>query len=291
MLTLPSIPSHIRALSTEDSKRLNAEIPDKYNPKDNCVTCRGRKTFIWYSYAQDPLEIPPFLDQTGEFSCPCQDQYLLYRFMLNSGIGITYQRLSWLDLEKPAPEPILNYLQNLNRYVDAGMGLVLNGNHGNGKSMISMLIAKEAIAKGVDCHFNTFSEMISRFTSGWYDNEAKQWYHQKVKNTTLLVIDELGKEYRPNKVTKEGEQVSDSIAAFLLDEVLRHRLAQALPTIITSNHSLEEIGQRYGKNGSIDSLLTERSISYCFQGADFRVRANERFQNEILLGLTRPIVL
>lgn len=286
---LPVLPSHIRSLSTEDSKRLNIEIPDKFDPKTNCITCRGKKIFQWYDYASMEYSKDPF--EITDFMCPCQEQYLLYRYMLNCGIGVTYQRLSWRDLVNPLPEPILYYLQNMGKYIDAGMGLVLDGKHGNGKSMISLLICKEAIANGVECHFNTFSEMISRFTSGWYDAEDKIWYHKKVKNATLLIIDEVGKEYRPNKLTKEGEQIPQAIAANLLDEVLRHRLAQALPTIITTNLSFYEVGRRYGEAGSMASLLKERSVSYHFQGEDFRESANKRFQEEIKLGLTRPIVL
>jgi len=73
-----------------------------------------------------------------------------------------------------------------------------------------------------------------------------------------------------------------------MDEVLRHRVANSLPTIITTNLSMDDLTRNYGSN--VMSLLHERSTTYRFTGDDFRDQARYRLDDEVRQGLTRPVV-
>ena len=82
---------------------------------------------------------------------------------------------------------------------------------------------------------------------------------------------------------------SPASAEFALESVLRHRVAMALPTILTTNLTIEQLAQHYGPH--FKSLLTEAAKHYPFSGSDFRAEAGSRALNESTAGLVRPVVV
>ena len=273
---LPSLPAQIKRLTTEESTRLARTFPG-LPTVTRCVTCQGTKTFRWYKQgSRDDADVVTY-------RCPCQDQFVLHRRLLHSGVHETFQRLSWadfVDLPDDATKAANEYLDNAARFVAAGFGMVLLGDKGNGKTLLSNLIVKDLTAKGFDCYSNTFSTMIDTFADGWRDKEDRRWFDRRVRNADVLLIDDLGRERNKGAGTV-GEQA--------LEEIVRHRVARSKPTLITSNKSIEEIEGGYG--GNTMSLLRERSTTYRFTGPDRREQMNIRTRTEILAGLTRPVVL
>lgn len=275
--TLPPLPAQIGTLTTEQSHRLRQTYPGLPDLK-NCITCRGTKTFRWYApiNERDPQHV-------GEYDCACAEQFILHRRFLHAGIGETYQRLGWADFEHiplAAVDMAMEYLDHADRFVASGFGLVIHGDKGNGKTLLSNLIVKELVAKGFDCYANTFSSMIDTFADGWRDKDDRKWFSQRVRNADVLLIDDLFRE-RNKGVGSVGENA--------LEETLRHRVARSKPTIITMNPDPAEIEKGYGAHTV--SLLSERARVYAFHGPDRRIEMNERFRREVLAGLTRPIVV
>src|SRR5690606_38450368 len=109
----------------------------------------------------------------------------------------------------------------------------------------------------------------------------KAWFHRRIKNADVLVMDDVGREHQGR--TRSGLPEST------FDEVLRHRVAAGTPTIITTNLDMQALQEGYG--GNVMSLLHERSTTYRFTGADFRDTARVRLVDEVEMGLTRPVVL
>ena len=129
--------------------------------------------------------------------------------------------------------------------------------------MLASLVLRAMIANGQDGYLTTFSSLIEKFTAGWYDADDRQWFHRRIKNTGVLVIDDIGREMKRSVNLPEST----------FDEVLRHRIAAGKPTIVTTNCTLDQLHTGYG--GNVMSLLTERSTSYEFTGSDFRGRSKE----------------
>lgn len=271
--TLLPLPPSIRALTTEQSLRLEKTFPN-LPPPARCITCRGAKTFLWYA---------PNTNDVVTYDCPCNDQFLLHRRLLYSGIHENFQRLGWrdvVDLSAEINTSVVEYLSKAPQFVAAGFGLIFYGDKGNGKTLISNLIVKDLIGQGFDCYANTFSTLIDTFADGWKDKADREWFSQRVRNADVLLIDDLGRE-RNKGVGTLGENA--------LEETIRHRIARSKPTLITTNKSPAEVEQGYG--GHTMSLLHERSDTYRFNGPDRRTEMNLRFRSEILSGVTRPIVL
>ncbi len=276
MLSLPSLPPSIQLLSNAESQALNLRYPHSVTSLQRCVTCRGAKTFEWFA--------PGTRSEVVTYECPCKDQYRLARWLWNSGIQRKYQRFDWVDLEKPSQitfEAIFGYLERLDTYVNNGIGLVLTGPRGTGKTLLANLILKDIIGKGVvDCYSTTFSQMIDHFAEGWRDKEQTTWFNRKVRDAGMLFIDDLG---------RERNKGAGSVGDNMLETVIRHRVACQLPTIITSNIDSDKIGEAYG--GHTESLLSECSVVIPVPGTDSREGMHARDLDYITRGLTRPVVL
>lgn len=283
-LKLPSIPPGVRLLTEQESSRLRLTYPasELPAPKD-CITCRGTGKFRWWSYAAADYDGTDTSYSIEEFECPCEDQYQLHRYMLHCNIGLSYQRLGWNDVfaAQKAVEVIREWLAKSDAYFQAGVGVILRGNPGTGKTLLVTLALKHLIGLGYDVYFTTFNEMLDMFTATWRDNDEKRWFHRRIKNAGVLGLDDPGKE--------SAERRGSGVPIAALDEVIRHRVAASRVNFVATNDNREKMKFRYGD--FIDSLLTERSASITVTGSDFREQARNRLLDEVEQGITRPLVL
>lgn len=293
---LPDLPDGIRILTNEESERLRAFHPKAPAHPKNCPTCEGTRRFRWYLPEGERLELA---DENGvvEYQCECEDQLILHRYLLWSGIGTAYQRLRWRDAsgtEQGAISAAQSWLSDADGNVRQGFGMLMTGNKGSGKTLLSLLMLKRLLAMGYDGYFTTFSDLITMLLKGWRSDAEMRWYHAMCRNATVLVVDDVGREVKQRRMVKTEERTGmvdydTASAEFALESVLRHRIAMALPTIITTNLTVEQMRQHYGDH--LKSLLTESTQQYQFVGSDFRPSALNRGQTEKNLGLRRPLVI
>jgi DNA replication protein DnaC len=173
----------------------------------------------------------------------------------------------------------MDYAENASAYVNSGLGLLLHGDKGTGKTLLISLLLKKLLAEGFDVQFVTFQELIDMYTQGWRDSREKAWFDKRVKNAGVLGIDDVGRE---NKGRLE-------IVEAMFDHIIRARVSSARPTLITTNRSLDEFLTFYQSN--VMSLLDEGTIKFQFTGEDYRPKLNDKRIEEARLGITRPIVL
>jgi DNA replication protein DnaC len=267
----------VRILKQEESSRLNSLYPGLPTSLAQCPTCAGTKWFRWYDDYNSPTS-----KNIVDYDCTCSDQFILFKYFLNAGIGKQGQRLALGDAvgaDAKALQMISDYLENSGYYVNRGMGLLFHGTHGSGKTMLTTILIKQLLAEGVDGYFTTFNNLLDNFASGWRDDENRKWFEKRVRNAPLLVIDDIGKE---NKNL-------NNMATNAVDGVLRSRVQNSLPTIITTNLSLNEFERSY--SSGVMSLVSETSLTHEFQGDDWRPNQRERNQREAQLMLSRPIVV
>jgi DNA replication protein DnaC len=282
---LPPLPACVTPLDEEDAVRVDKDLEGRFSTPEDCPTCGGTGSFRWYTVAAEGSEEPfSVTEPIGDYECPCEDQWMSLRFMTACGLRLHEQRLAITDFVSSEPRDALErYGARQHEYLRAGIGLVLYGPNGNGKTMAAVMLAKNALAHGLLVHFATFSEMIDTFASGWHSEEVKDWFHRKIRGAHLLVIDDVGKE-----MLQGLQKDTSNVARHLIDDVLRFRYSSGLPTVLTTNDKLDELSTRYGVG--VLSLMSENAIQVKFKGSDWRPQAQARFVSELDAGLTRPIV-
>lgn len=249
-------------LSDDDLALLKADHPEII--AGDCPTCHGKG-----GYTFKAVEVP----------CDCPEQKRLFIRYLHAGIGLTYQRLTWDDLEVPIDqlEPVLKYLDKADAYVEQGIGLLLTGPPGTGKTMLANLVLKELVKRDLACYATTFPQTIEAFTAGWSNVDDKHRFATRFMHNRVLLLDDLGKEFwRSNRLQQTT-----------FDYILRTRVQHARPTILTTNMTSDELRGGYG--AAVLSLLVEKSIEVLLKGTDYRVQAHNRTLDEISRGWMRPI--
>lgn len=252
-------------LSDQEAERLYSANPKlKSSYRDYCPTCGTRGTYTW---------------DGKERECDCRQQLNLHKHYLAAGIGVSYQRLSWDDyVGDPAVRELCEkYVGNSSQYVSRGVGMVLHGDVGSGKTLAMNLLIKSLIHQGYHCYATTFASMIELFTAGWRSPDEQRWFQRKVVQSDVLLLDDLGRELKRNNKLSEST----------FDDVLRSRVQTGKVTLITTNLTEDEMAEGYGS--AVLSLIQESSVVREVEGGDFRPQANQRMRDEIDAGEVRPI--
>lgn len=256
---------HNHYLSDEEARRLYESSPKlRASHRDYCPTCGTTGRYRWKGILRE---------------CDCRKQLNLHKHYLAAGVGVSYQRLSWDDYEgDPYVKQMCDqYVEGADQAVSRGLGMMLHGTFGSGKTLAMNLLIKSLIHKGYDCYATTFASMIELFTAGWRSPEEQRWFQRKIVQSDVLLLDDLGRELKRN--TKLSEST--------FDDVLRTRVQTGKVTFITTNLTPDEVDEGYGS--AVLSLLQESSVVHEVEGADFRPQANQRMKNEISAGEVRPI--
>jgi DNA replication protein DnaC len=234
-----------------------------------CPTCKDKGNYLWQGVSR---------------ACDCGQQRRLYTRYLHAGIGILYQRLTMEDFEAQSPaealavQAVRDYIDSAEAYISRGIGLFISGPVGVGKTLLGMLVLKELVKAEYNCYATTFSNTVEAFTSTWGDNEEKRRFADRFMFSDVLFLDDLGQEQR----------TSNRLPQTTFDRILRTRVQDGRPTILTTNMNATEIKVGYG--APVLSLLCEQSIEIPMTGSDFRPRAHDRTIAEARSGEMRPIV-
>lgn len=165
------------------------------------------------------------------------------------------------------------YAANFNVMREKGIGLLLCGTVGTGKSFLAASIANALIDQGTPCLMTNFSRIISRISEKF---GGDQKYLDNLNRFDLLIIDDLGAE-RDTEFT--WEKVMDVIDA---------RYRAGLPLIITTNLSMRQLSDQSDiRRQRVYSRLREMCVFLEVQGTD---RRGKKMQDKMadaksLLGL------
>jgi DNA replication protein DnaC len=141
-----------------------------------------------------------------------------------------------------ARQAALNYLKNIEEMRRNGTGLLLWGSNGTGKTCMAIVIAKEFRRRGNTALFIEAAD-IKRFVIQHEMFDEDQTYWDRAMSVDVLVIDDLGK----------GVQDGTGLGARLIDELIRHRNASRLVTLITTNMNQRVLAEEL-KVSTVSSL-------------------------------------
>lgn len=138
--------------------------------------------------------------------------------------------------------------------------VILLGDVGRGKTQFAFAMIREMFIKcprKIWPRYYTSPEMDSILLQASRSDEADKFKINEIGNEDLLFIDDFGRETNTERVKRQ------------YFEVLNMRYANLLPTLISTNLSLEQIGTHM--NAAIASRFQEFQIIE-FGGADLRIQ-------------------
>lgn len=179
-----------------------------------------------------------------------------------------YAQVRLADCTAPWQRAALAYAADLKARREEGKGLFLAGKAGVGKTTVACALLHAAIEQGYAVHFTTLAGLIHRKMTRldkqrqerWQDIEGdeRDYFERLAGWFPFLVIDDAGKEHATKSRFSEHE----------FDYIMRTRHGHMLPTIITTNLSLEQWAEAYGP--SMASFIHEACYIVEAHGPDLR---------------------
>ena len=136
-------------------------------------------------------------------------------------------------------------------------GLFLTGTVGSGKTYLACAIARELVMQGKNIRFKSAPEFFEDIRATFNGKGREYEIIERLSKASYLIIDDIG-----------AEKSSD----FTLDRlylVIDHRYSDELPTIITSNLSLNEIKDRI--HDRLASRISEMCQTIIMPNKDLRI--------------------
>lgn len=252
-----------RTLSDADFDRLTTF----YSMGLVCPTCSGRREYRY----------------DGELhECDCEVQRLLQKHYFAANIPKRYHDIClgphFVGADRDEVVSVTsNYLAKWEDMAHYGLGLTFAGGYGTGKTFALCSILKDLLKQGEKVYFITFDELINVWGASWSDEEQKRILTERLLSARILGLDELKSDPR-------------NASGFLqngLDNVIRHRTSNRLPTLITTNMLPEEEEREFPK---VFSLLSEANTKVYLTGKDIRADEIAKTTNQLAaLGERRPV--
>lgn len=179
--------------------------------------------------------------------------------MANAEIPVDYwlRRMEDFYGEENFKKFILNYMNNLDEEYFKGITLFLVGERGRGKTMAACSVLKRALLSGYSAFYTTLSDLVT------YVINSDPSLRMRMRGFDFVVIDEVDQRFFPTQMSMElyGNQ---------LENVLRGRMQNKLPTILCSNSI--DINQIFGGEfkKSLGSLGSQFIKIVVASGADAR---------------------
>lgn len=181
-----------------------------------------------------------------------------------AGIGQDYWEVDFKNFQGPenALKAGHRYLQKLDEMKAKGVGLLLVGPNGPGKTTIAMIVMKYLVRARWTVYTTSLGEIIERIQTSWKQQgeagvEGGEFL-ESCRRADFLLIDDVGKEHR-------GQS---GFVQTVFDNLIRYRVQHRLPTFLTSNLTKSELERTYGE--SVLSLLEGKLIPVSVTGEDYR---------------------
>lgn len=165
-------------------------------------------------------------------------------------------------------ETALNNRDQCSRFLDSlpcprRSVLMLQGGSGLGKTFLMNCIAEGALKKGIDVITVSAFRMLSDLKNAYFDrddNDCREYF-----DCSLLCVDDLGMEPLMQNITIEQ-----------IYNLFNERFSRNLPTVITTNLTLQDIKARY--NERLFSRFSDRQLCQILPmiGKDIRSSRHSR---------------
>jgi DNA replication protein DnaC len=166
------------------------------------------------------------------------------------------------------------YCKAADKVLADGLGIYLYGDKGTGKTHLTACMANDLMQNRKQVLFTNFAE-IAKMIKGTFGSttESEAAYINRIATVDFLFIDDLG---------TERVQATNGADLWLQEkifEILNKRYNNRLPTIFTSNYSLQElITERGIMDKTVDRIVEMASAIINVKGKSYRLDARAKVE-------------
>lgn len=229
-----------------------------------------KKLLVKYGYDENALNITyhcPDCKDTGFIGsrrCKCHKELLknierenlLKIAPLDDCTFDAFKTEYYPDVER-AERIRANCLKYATNFTTNSKSIIFYGGTGLGKTHLSLAIANVAINRGYSVVYGTAQNILNDLQNenfGRTDNI--RYYERAVLNCDLLIIDDLGTEFKSAYTVAE------------LYNIINSRILAKLPTIISTNSTPQELEEKYDQR--VTSRIIGEYAPLVLQGNDIR---------------------
>lgn len=197
------------------------------------------------------------------YRCDCLVVFRWVKELIKAGIPKDYWHLSLetLDIEQRVKKFIATYVNNILSARRNGLGMVLMGSNGTGKTSLMAEVAKHALSKLYTVRYFSMDQYITALYKK--DMELVAW----MEAGDFLLIDELEKQQNTKTTIKT------------IDEFMRRMFNAGKCLLIGTNWTKERIQSALGE--STFSLFQRRNKFVLVSGEDYSVKMNDDYQHRL----------
>lgn len=237
-----------------------------YAPKEFCSCPKGKRLEEEYNQNQGRIK-----REAAEAKVNAEEKRKIDRLFAQSKMGERFKNRTF-DNFNVTPENRVAF-NNCKKYAEAfknlknGVGLILTGGVGTGKTHLVAAVANKLITNHVPVVFGTLVSLLDKVKQSYQGKGQDEWEILDLYSTVnLLIIDDLGKE-RPTEWTLEK-----------LYSIVNDRYERLRPIIVTTNFEKEALIDRLTtkENSSTAEAVVSRIFEMCpglnLSGKDYRMK-------------------
>jgi DNA replication protein DnaC len=157
---------------------------------------------------------------------------------------------------------IERYVNTFEDRLKSGTSLVFMGNPGTGKTLLSLIMFRSLLKSGFLVHYESSLEFIKNLLEVKFKSQSEFIRRMDLfKRPQLLIIDEA-----TESINKNG--VPSDIDKQILFQIINHRYADNLCTLIITNRDLPDLKFRLGE--PLVDRLSEKGVFIAFNWESYR---------------------
>lgn len=216
---------------------------------------------------------------TKTIECRCLKKFRRFKEYYKAKLPETYWRLDEKNFkgDKSALKIIMRYCENLDSAIAHGLGVLMWGTNGNGKTTMSGIIAKHALKKGYTVYYLTLQSMLNMIMASFGSDNETEKIRNLIMGVDILIVDEIGKEH-----IKKNESTGTVFGLSEFEQLLRSREGNKKILIGVTNLRPQQLDTKYGE--SIASLFKGMLKAIEVSGADMRRTVKSTSWEDKLMG-------